>query len=425
MGRVILHSDLNNFYASCECALDTSLREKAVAVCGNQAERHGIVLAKNYLAKSCGVTTGEAVWQAKQKCPDLVVVEPHYQTYVKYSQLVREIYYHYTDRVEPFGMDECWLDVSDPDTDIAKGARIANEIRERVKFETGLTVSVGVSFNKIFAKLGSDLKKPDAVSVISDDNASPDYFQSKIWGLPASDMLGVGRATKRRLDGYGIHTIGDLAHTDLAFFRHNFGKNGEQLWYFANGLDTSEVCPVGGGQGSKSFGHGTTTLYDLTDNDEVWTLMLDLAQNIGHSLRSSALYASGVAIHLRDSELFTRQFQCQLERPTMSAYKIACAAYELFLKSYNWALPLRSVTVTAINLVEESDSPQQLSMLDEDVLCDRRDEKREAIESCVDKLRSRFGDKSVQPATLLKPKCAKMNETKLTMPTGTTTVTKK
>lgn len=212
MNRSILHCDMNNFYASVECMLTPSLRKYPVAVCGSAEERHGIVLAKNYAAKAFDVKTGDAVWKAKQKCKDLVVVPPHYEEYIKYSKLSRNVYSRYTDQVEPYGMDECWLDISGTEHIFGSPEKVANEIRETIKFELGLTISVGVSFNKIFAKLGSDMKKPDAVTVIPQDT-----FREKIWGLPAADLLGVGRATQRVLDSYCIKNIGDLRWEDCDF----------------------------------------------------------------------------------------------------------------------------------------------------------------------------------------------------------------
>ena len=247
--RVILHADLNNFYASCECSRDMSIKDKPVAVCGSQEERHGIVLAKNYHAKAFGVSTGEAIWQAKQKCPDLVIVNPHYELYVKYSNLVRSIYLEYSNQVECMGMDECWIDISGRDMTIEKGTEIAHEIRERVKFETGLTISVGVSFNKIFAKLGSDMKKPDAVTVIPKER-----FKEIVWPLDASEMLGVGRATKKELDRYCITTIGRLAAMPEDFMIRHFGKIGLQLLCNARGEDRSPVMNAGVKIPAKSFG---------------------------------------------------------------------------------------------------------------------------------------------------------------------------
>lgn len=238
MLRSILHCDMNNFYASVECMLDPALKKYPIAVCGSVEERHGIVLAKNYKAKAFDVKTGDAVWQAKQKCKDLVVVPPHYEEYIKYSKLARSVYERYTDQVEPYGMDECWLDISGTESLFGSPEKVANEIRETMKFELGLTISVGVSFNKIFAKLGSDMKKPDAVTVIPKDT-----FKEKIWGLPAADLLGVGRATQRTLDSYCIRTIGDLANTDPEFLRRTLGKNGVVLWNYANGNDIYVTIP--------------------------------------------------------------------------------------------------------------------------------------------------------------------------------------
>ncbi|MEE0968449.1 MAG: DNA polymerase IV, partial [Clostridia bacterium] len=281
MERTILHCDLNNFYASCECLLDPTLRDKPVAVCGREEDRHGIVLAKNYHAKKYGVATAEPVWQAKSKCPELVIVPPRYDIYVKYSKIVKNIYYQYTDKVEGFGLDECWLDISGKKVDEAEGVRIANEIRERVKSETGLTISVGVSFNKVFAKLGSDMKKPDAVTAITRNG-----FREQIWGLPASSLLGVGRETKKLLDRYFIDTIGKIATMPRDFFEKRLGKLGVQLWTYANGEDDSPVLRSEDHESAKSFGHGTTTPKDLTDNASVWDTILELTQDISESLRT-------------------------------------------------------------------------------------------------------------------------------------------
>lgn len=206
MERAILHSDLNCFYASVEMMLNPMLRGKAVAVCGSTEDRHGIVLAKSEKAKKAGVKTGMVNWEARSVCKDLIVVPPQYDQYLKYSKLTRAIYQRYTDLIEPFGMDECWLDVTgsrimgDPMT-------IAESIRKTVREELGLTVSIGVSFNKIFAKLGSDMKKPDAITEITSDN-----FQEKVWPLDASEMIYCGNATRKKLETYGIRSPGRLLH---------------------------------------------------------------------------------------------------------------------------------------------------------------------------------------------------------------------
>lgn len=312
MLRSILHCDMNNFYASVECMLDPALKKYPIAVCGSVEERHGIVLAKNYKAKAFDVKTGDAVWQAKQKCKDLVVVPPHYEEYIKYSKLARSVYERYTDQVESYGMDECWLDISGTESLFGSPEKVANEIRETMKFELGLTISVGVSFNKIFAKLGSDMKKPDAVTVIPKDT-----FKEKIWGLPAADLLGVGRATQRVLDSYCIRTIGDLANTDPDFLRRRLGKNGVVLWNYANGNDLSLVAKKDFVSPIKSVGHGITTVADLEKPEQVWPVFLELTQDIGHKLRVHGLSAEGVAIHIRDNTLNTRQWQTKIALPTV------------------------------------------------------------------------------------------------------------
>lgn len=316
--RNILHCDMNNFYASVECMLDPTLKKYPIAVCGSVEERHGIVLAKNYKAKAFDVKTGDAVWQAKQKCKDLVVVPPHYEEYIKYSKLARSVYERYTDQVEPYGMDECWLDISGTEKIFGSPEKVANEIRETMKFELGLTISVGVSFNKIFAKLGSDMKKPDAVTVIAKDT-----FREQIWKLPAADLLGVGRATQRVLDSYYIRTIGDLANTDPEFLRQRLGKNGVALWNYANGNDLTLVAKKDFVSPIKSVGHGITTVADLEKPEQVWPVFLELTQDIGHKLRVHGLSAEGVAIHIRDNTLDTRQWQTKI---TMYAKQYGLAA---------------------------------------------------------------------------------------------------
>lgn len=407
MERVILHSDMNNFYASVECMLNPKLKGHPVAVCGSTEERHGIVLAKNYEAKKYNIQTGEVTWQAKQKCRDLIVVPPHYDQYIKYSKIAREIYSRYTDLIQPFGMDECWLDVSGSTNLFGSGYEIAKQISETIKFELGLTVSIGVSFNKIFAKLGSDMKKPDAITCIYKEN-----FKDKIWNLPASDLLGVGRATTKKLNFYGIYTIGELAGTPKDFLQKIFGKNGVLLWHYANGTEKSAVTPNDFVVPIKSVGHGITALRDLEKNEDVWPVILELSQDIGKKLRDYNKYASGVAIDVRDCELHHKQWQCQMPIPSYSSFLIAKKAYQLFLQSYNWDRDIRSITVRAINLIS-SDSPQQIDLLSETQNID----KIERLEFVVDNIRERFGKDIIKNAVLCRDIGMKPM-TKLTMPTG-------
>lgn len=354
------------------------------------------------------VKTGDAVWQAKQKCKDLVVVPPHYEEYIKYSKLARSVYERYTDQVEPYGMDECWLDISGTESLFGSPEKVANEIRETMKFELGLTISVGVSFNKIFAKLGSDMKKPDAVTVIPKDT-----FKEKIWGLPAADLLGVGRATQRVLDSYCIRTIGDLANTDPEFLRRRLGKNGVVLWNYANGNDLSLVAKKDFVSPIKSVGHGITTVADLEKPEQVWPVFLELTQDIGHKLRVHGLSAEGVAIHIRDNTLNTRQWQTKIALPTQSPMIIAKTAFQLFEKRYGWNNPIRSVTVQAINLVPQ-DTPRQIDMF----MDAAKQDKLERMEKCVEEIRRRFGKDSIRNGVLCQNLRLPPKKAEITMPTG-------
>jgi len=268
MSRTILHSDLNAFYASVEMLLNPTLQGKAVAVCGSEEDRHGIVLAKSELAKKAGVKTGQANWEARQSCAGLITVPPHYDQYVKFSRLVQDIYRRYTDLIEPYGMDECWLDVTGSVRLYGSGEAIAESIRKTIKEELGLTVSIGVSFSKILAKLGSDMKKPDAITVLDEEN-----WRERVWKLPASELLFVGRSTSKKLVARGVYTIGDLAHTDPYLLKSWFGKNGLSLWMFANGLEQSRVMPMNFVSPVKSVGHGITCSCDLKKEEEVWRVI--------------------------------------------------------------------------------------------------------------------------------------------------------
>ena len=412
MERTILHCDMNNFYASVECMLNPSLIGHPVAVGGDVENRHGIILAKNYEAKKFGIQTGEALWQAKQKCPKLIIVPPHYEEYLKYSRLAHSIYADYTDLIEPYGMDEVWMDVTGSTKAFGSGEVIANTLRERIKYELGLTISVGVSFCKVFAKLGSDMKKPDAVTVIPKDN-----FRDIIWDLPASDMLGVGRSMETFLSSYGIHTIGQLANAYPDLMRRKLGKNGMVLLAFANGEDRSKVAPQDYEPPMKSIGHGITTMQDLENNAEVWNIMLALTQDIGHKLRVYNKNAAGVAIYIRyivDKQIAGKQWQCQLPVRTHSAAIIAKEAYRLFERSYGWEYPIRSVTVRAINLCSQ-DLPEQLQFFSDAATVDRK----EKLETAIEDIRRRFGKYSIQPACLCQNiKMPTDREVELRMPTG-------
>jgi DNA polymerase-4 len=389
--RTILHSDLNSFYASVEMMLDPSLKGKAVAVCGSTEDRHGIVLAKSEKAKKAGIKTGMVNWEAKRLCPELIVLHPNYEQYVKYSKLTREIYQRFTDRVEPFGMDECWLDLTGCEKKCGSGSAAAETIRTMVRDELGMTVSIGVSFNKIFAKLGSDMKKPDAVTVIDETD-----YKNKIWPLPASELIYVGRATTKKLAMYGIHTIGEIANTSPDFLKRLFGVNGVALWRFASGLDDSRVMHMDFEVPVKSIGHGITCVTDLENSEEVWRVMLELSQDIGHKLRVHELFARGVQIMVRDNGLVCKQYQSQFEVATQSPMEIAKKARALFDANYDWHTPIRSITVRSINLIP-AEQPRQLFIFDD---LEKR-EKREKLERAVESIRERFGKHAVYSACLM------------------------
>lgn len=390
MDRQILHSDMNSFYASVEIMLDPSLRNKPVAVCGSTAERHGIVLAKSELAKKAGVKTGMVNWEARQWCPQLVMIPPHYDQYLKYSDLARSIYGRYTDQIEPYGIDECWLDVSG--SVVGNGEHIANTIRKTIREELGLTVSVGVSFNKVFAKLGSDMKKPDAITVISREN-----YKDTVWQLPASDLLYVGRATTKKLESIGVRTIGDLANAHSGMLRNLLGINGERLKMYALGMDQSRVAHQDFVPPIKSVGHGTTCIADLQTSEEVWLVMLELSQDIGHRLRINRMVAKGVQIAIRDEHLWAKQYQTQLQTATRSALDIARAAHALFAREYRMSCGIRSVTIRAINLAPQSMAQQTLLFDDA-----KRKEKFDKADTAVEQLRERYGRGIVLPAILLR-----------------------
>lgn len=389
MDRVILHSDINSCYASIERLYAPSLAGKPLAVCGDRELRHGIVLSKDEIAKRAGVKTGEAIWQAKQKCPELQIVEPHFDRYTKYSGIVREIYKEYTDLCEPFGLDESWLDITNclacPD-----GVRTAHEIKERVKRETGLTVSVGVSWNKILAKLGSDYKKPDAVTVIDRE-----HFESMVWPLPASDMLMVGRSTSRALTRMGIYTIGDVAKTDVEILRARFGKGGVMLHVYANGLDSSPVRRVGEAPPPKSIGNSTTMPADVKSLEAAHFVMLMLAESVGARLRHGGYLCRTVEISLRTAELEWSSHRMRLRYATDITSELYEYGMQLLAESHEFPAPLRSIGLRALELVH-ADAPEQVDIFIDYV----NKEKQQKIDAAVDRIRNKYGNSYIQRASI-------------------------
>ena len=399
MGRAILHIDMNSCYASIECLHHPEIRHLPVAVGGDVEARHGIILAKNELAKRAGVKTGEALWQAKQKCPDLVIVPPHYQLYLRFSRMARAIYAEYTDLIEPFGLDEAWIDVTGSGV-FGDAIEIAETIRKRVKFELGITVSIGVSFNKIFAKLGSDYKKPDAITVFGKDD-----YREKVWPLPVEELLYVGPATTRKLRARCIRTIGDLAQTDPSLLHSWLGKMGYVLHAFANGNDPSPVAPLGEEAIIKSIGNSTTTPRDLTCEEDVNIIFYVLAESVAARMRENGFRAKTVQISLRDIDLFSFERQCKLESPSCLASELHDAGMRLLRDHYRFRKPLRSVGIRGMDLVPIQ-TAMQLNFFEDPV----RREKRERLEVAVDELRRRFGHAAVSRAvTMCDPSLGTIN----------------
>lgn len=391
MERVILHCDLNNFYASVEILAHPEYKGKPLIVCGNPEKRHGIVLAKSNEAKAKGVQTGEAIWQAQKKCPGLIMVAPRHSLYGEISKQVFYIYSQYTDRVESFGLDECWLDVTHSQKLFGDGEKIANTIRERVKNDLGLTISVGVSFNKIFAKLGSDMKKPDAVTVIKKDE-----FKEKIWNLPASDMLMVGRKTANRLQKMNIHTIGELAKADRKLMKEVFGVVGLDLIKYANGEDDSEVGFSYDNAPPLSVGHGTTMEHDVTSAEAISPVVFALSDMVATRLRKYKLKACGIHVTIKDNEFSHCSKQIILDIATDSGTIIARKAMNVINSLYDFSSrkPVRAVTVSAIRLTSESDG-YQLSIFGDE------NEKQSKLESALDKIREKYGYSAINRATSL------------------------
>lgn len=383
--RVIFHCDLNCFFASVELLDKPALREVPVAVCGDPASRHGIILAKNEPAKRRGVQTAETVWQARQKCPNLILLPPHHGLYAQYSRRINTIYGQYTDLVEPFGIDESWLDVTGSLHLFGGDARqLADDIRARLRQEVGLTISVGVSFNKVFAKLGSDYKKPDATTVISREN-----WRDIVWPLPVGDLLFVGRAARRTLGQYGVETIGQLAACKPEMLEQLMGKMGVQLYRYANGLDDAPVRPQHQREPVKSVGNSTTFPENLTRWEEIRSGLQLLSDSVAGRLRKEGLYCGGVAVAVKDAQFRTVSRQMRLGTPTHLMRDIFEAAQELTRRIWKTPTPVRLLSVTALYITDSADSYQQLDLLAGDAPL--RDQRQEQLESAMDAIRGKYG----------------------------------
>ena len=388
MDRVILHCDCNNYFASVELLDKPELRDQPVAVAGDPEGRHGIILAKNQIAKNYGVQTAETLWQAKKKCPGLILLPPHMDKYRAMSRRVNAIYLDYTDQVEAFSIDESWLDVTASRNLFGDGAAIADLLRRRVREELGITISVGVSWNKTFAKMGSDYKKPDATTVITRENVS-----QILYPLPVTDLIFVGKSSGQVLARHGIHTIGDLAACSMAEAEAWLGKGGKGLWLAARGLDDSPVRCYGEHEAVKSVGNGMTYPQDLVGREACIAGLTPLCESVGARLRAQHLKCRTITLQIKDPQLKVISRQKPVDPPTNLTRYLLREVIQLLESAWPEDAPVRLFTVTAGSLMDES-APvtAQLSFLEE---APREDPRQRRLEQVLDGLRNRFGQDAI------------------------------
>lgn len=389
----ILHCDINNFYASVECVLNPALGKFPVAVAGSPRQRHGVVLAKNELAKKCGVKTGDVIWEARQKCPKLICLPPQFAKYQEFSKQVVDIYARFTDKIESFGPDECWLDVTHSARLFGDGKTIADNLRKIVQNETGLTISVGVSFNKYFAKLGSDLKKPNATTVISEEN-----FKQKIFNLSADKLIFIGKKTYKKLNKLNIFSIGDLAQADPLLLQKHFGIIGPRMQRIANGEDNTEICDLNCNNEQKSVGNGLTALRDITTKQEITSAVLVLSEKIAYRMRAMGVCGRTVHLTIKDSSLNSVGHSSTLNFGTNMSLEIANCAIELFDKF--WAnqqnLSVRAVRISVSNLSKIQSNLSQMTFFE-----DKKHKKLNKLSAVCDKIRDKYGYYSIRNANTI------------------------
>lgn len=392
MERIIFHIDCNKFYASVECLHRPEIKNKPVAVGGDEQSRHGIILTKNEIASKYDLKVGEPIRSALKKCPNLIVIPPNFPLYMRFSENVRKILSDYTDIIEPFGIDESWIDVTATAQLYGGKEKLAYIIKNRIKKELGITVSIGVSFNKVFAKLGSDYKKPDAVTVISKSN-----FKEIVWPLPANDLLYIGKSTYETLKKHYRYTIGDVANTEIESLQKWFGKIGTMLHSYANGFDSTPVCKSELLPDIKSISNSTTTPRDLYNYEEVKSVLFVLSESVGRRLREQGFRCNIIKIHIRNNKLITVSAQKKLLFPTNITADISKIACNLFKNNYNFDCPIRSIGITLSEFIS-ADIPIQYDFFTDT----SKKQKLESIDKTVDDLKRRYGNFTVQRANLLK-----------------------
>lgn len=385
--RVIFHADCNSFFASVELLAYPELKDKPVAVSGSVDDRHGIILAKNEVAKKYNIQTAENVWKAKQKCPDLILLSPHRNKYTYYSKVINEIYASYSDRVEPFGIDESWLDMTGSWQLFGKTpVETANRLRKEVQEKTGLTISIGVSFNKVFAKLGSDYKKPNATTELTKEN-----FKQIVWPLPVNTLLFVGKKAEQSLKELKIQNIGQLAAADTEVLTSTLGKLGKQLQIYALGEDEAPVLRADEQEPIKSVGNGLTFKRNLSGEKDIKTAVVSLADEVAGRLRRYNLYASSLQVIIKNPNFKTISRQKPLSFSTNLAKDLVQTAMELIKDNWDLKNPIRMLTITAQHLTEEP-FVVQTSFLEPEK---KMNPKRKSLEESIDKIREKYGKTSV------------------------------
>lgn len=390
MRKLILHSDLDCFYASVECLKNPKYKSYPVAVCGDPDKRHGIILAKNYIAKAYGIYTGETVWSARQKCPELVLFPARFEEYKKYSALVRQIYYSYTNLVEPYGLDEAWLDISKPDGDFNFAFDTAKKISNQIKREIGLTVSIGVSFTKSFAKLGSDYKKPNGITVIS-----PENYKKIVWPLPVSELLYAGKATTDRLRKLGIYTIGDLAKSDEKCIEAHLGKNGVKIRLWAQGKDYETVNDYIYRRNIKSVGNSVTLPYDIYKEEDITITLMILAESVAGRLRENKMTCRTVQLEIKESDLYKFSAQKKTKYQTCVSDDIYRTAAELFKSKRHDGKTIRALGIRACDL----DNIEAIQMSLEEEFSHSMEQLE--IDEMMDDIRKKYGYGSIKRGVML------------------------
>ena len=385
--RTILHCDCNSFFASVETLGKPELRNVPMAVGGSEESRKGIILAKNEAAKKYGIITAETIWSAKKKCPHLIVVPPHHDKYMEISQRVNNIYKEYTEFVEPFGIDESWLDVTNVKALFGDGETIANELRKRICDEIGITISVGVSFTKSFAKLGSDYKKPDATTVIMPENVKKIVYPQKL-----GNLLFAGGKTCELFKKYGVITIGDLANCDENFIKNNFGKNGLLLYNYARGNDNDKVRSIYEEEEIKSVGNSYTFPHDLTGEEEIRHALVWLSDVVSSRMRKMNVKCTVVGIVIKDENLKSITRQVSISNPTNHGGDLFKYGMELIKKNWNLSCKIRMLGISGTNLVKEGEEQVSLFTIGDN-------SKNEKLDAAIDSLRAKFGQKAIKFAS--------------------------